>query len=357
MPRFQRFKWVAWADAALAAWKVDQPDVLAVDTETTGVEFYDEVFCGTVSWRAADGELKSWYFETAEADTRDQLREIIVGTHKWICHNAKFDWQKLIFAGVIDRDELDRHELHDTQTNFMLLDENSPKGLKKLAVSVLKHKDVINVPTKSGKNKGKDRWLPREEYVLGEARKKLGLTKKDGYHLLPRQLLVPYAMRDTDFTLRLHEILYPQLAKRDPRLVEIYHESMQRKSDLLDMEAGGLALDLPYLEQAASELGVKVMETWQGVIDKAGFDLNPNSPDQIKAAFEKRGVYLADTQADTLEKLTDPLAVALLAYRDVKKIHDYLRELKRIQRDGIAHPNFNDDGAKTGRMSSGKDAG
>jgi hypothetical protein len=356
MPRFQRFKWVAWADAALAAWKVDQPDVLSVDTETTGVEFYDEVFCGTVTWRA-DGVLKSWYFETAEADTRAQLREILHGTYAWVGANMKFDLQKMILDGITTRPELELHEIHDVQTQFMLLDENAPKGLKKLAVSVLKHKDVINVPTKSGKNKGKDRWLPREEYRLGEARKKLGLTKADGYHLLPRVLLVPYAMRDTDFTLRLHEVLYPQLAKRDPRLVEIYHESMQRKIDLLDMEADGFGLDLPYLEQAASEKGVEVMETWQGVIDKAGFDLNPNSPDQILKAFAARGVHLEDTQADTLEKLTDPLAVALLAYRDVKKIHDYLRELKRIQRDGIAHPAFNDDGAKTGRMSSGKDAG
>jgi DNA polymerase I-like protein with 3'-5' exonuclease and polymerase domains len=357
MPRFRSFRWEAWAEAAYLAWREDRPTILAVDTETEGVEFYDAAFCGTVTWRSPYGALRNWYFEFAEADTRAQLREILLGTHAWVGANMKFDLQKGILEGVFTRTELDLHEIHDVQTQFMLLDENSPKGLKKLAVSVLKHKDVINVPTKSGINKGKDRWLPREEYILGEVRKKLGLTKKDGYHLLPRQVLVPYAMRDTEFTLRLHEVLYPQLAKRDPRLVEIYHESMQRKVDLLDMEADGFGVDLEYLEQAASDKGVEVMETWQGVIDKAGFDLNPNSPDQILKAFASRGVHLPDTQADTLKKLTDPLAVALLAYRDVKKVHDYLRELRRIQRDGIAHPNFNDDGAKTGRMSSGVSEG
>lgn len=348
---------MAWADVALAAWRTDRPDVLAVDTETEGVEFYDDVFCGTVTWRRPDGEPSSWYFETAEADTRAQLRAILVNTRVWVCHNAKFDWQKLILDGVIDRAELDRHELHDTQTIFALLDENSPKALKKLAVSVLKYRDVINVPTKSGKNKGKDRWLPREEYLVGKVREKMGLKKEDGYHLLPREVIVPYAMRDTDFTLRLYETLYPRLEKRDPRLVELYAESMERKLHLLDMESDGLGLDLPYLEETASEKGVEVMEAWGDVTTKAGFELNPNSPDQIKAAFANRGIYLENTQADTLEKLTDPLAVALLAYRGVKKIHDYLRELKRIQRGGIAHPNFNDDGARTGRMSSGKNAG
>jgi len=98
--------------------------------------------------------LRSWYFELAEDNDFSEpayqlysLREILDRTPNWVCHNAKFDWQKLILCGAIEREHLDAHTLHDTQTQFVLLDENSPKGLKKLAVSVLKHRDVVNVPT------------------------------------------------------------------------------------------------------------------------------------------------------------------------------------------------------------------
>jgi len=57
MPRFKRYKYDWWADAAAIAHRADQPTTIAVDTETTGGEFYDEVFCATVSWRSPEGVL------------------------------------------------------------------------------------------------------------------------------------------------------------------------------------------------------------------------------------------------------------------------------------------------------------
>jgi hypothetical protein len=46
-------------------------------------------------------------------------------------------------------------ELHDTQTMYVLLDENGRKGLKHLAATVLKVDDTIEVEVKSGPNKGR----------------------------------------------------------------------------------------------------------------------------------------------------------------------------------------------------------
>jgi DNA polymerase I-like protein with 3'-5' exonuclease and polymerase domains len=129
---------------------------------------------------------------------------------------------------------------------------------------------------------------------------------------------------------------------------------MKLKRVLLRMEADGFALDVPYTEEKASEYGVRVMEKWDRVVTLVGDpDFNPRSPDQVKAAFARRGVTLENTKADTLTELDDELATALLEYRDDFKIHQtYLLGLLREQRNGVIHPNFNDDGARTGRMSS-----
>jgi DNA polymerase I-like protein with 3'-5' exonuclease and polymerase domains len=355
MPRLREFRWAAWSARAWETWKNDQPSILAVDTETTGLGFYDEPFGATVTWRRPTGELSSWYFELGRPDTKGDLRAILGHTPTWVGHNAKFDAQKLILAGVIDRAELDKHELHDTATQFHLLNENERKGLKHLAVIVLNYDDTIEVEIKSGKNKGQKKLVPKEQYKLNAVRRKLKLTKDDGYHLLPREILVPYALRDTEFTLRLHETLWPRLQREGEDVLDWYALEMQLVLDLLDMEADGLGLDMPYLDKTSSEWGVKVMNLNTRLVKLVGRDdFNPNSQPQLMAAFTARGLKVEDTQAKTIEKIDDDLVRTLLEFRGAYKVYKtYLRAMQDDQRGGILHPNFNPTGARTGRLSSG----
>lgn len=359
MPRLREFRWDAWALAAIRAFIEDEPSIIAIDTETTGLGFYDEPFAATLTWRGKSGELRSWYFDLEDPENRDVrimwLRDILVGAPAWVFHNAKFDLQKLELIGAIDADTLERVELHDTQTAYMLLDENSSKRLKDLAVRILGYDDTIEVEVKSGPNKGTMKRVPKEQHRLNATRRKLGLKKEDGYHLLPREVLIPYALRDTEFTLQLHEILQPRLAaKEDEALLKLYRDSMRLKRALLRMEADGFNIDVPYTERMASEYGQKVIEGWAQIVELVGNeDFNPRSPAQLKRAFKARGIELEDTQEKTLAELDDELARALLQFRSDSKIHTtYLLALLREHRDGRMHPNFNDDGARTGRMSS-----
>jgi DNA polymerase I-like protein with 3'-5' exonuclease and polymerase domains len=172
---------------------------------------------------------------------------------------------------------------------------------------------------------------------------------------LPRDILIPYALRDTECTLQLFEELMQRFGKvGDPALLRVYKDAMQLKRVLLRMEADGFTLDVPYVEQTASEYGIRVMEKWDRIVALVGDpDFNPRSPMQVLAALERRGLTLEDTQEKTLRGLDDDLARALLDYRSDFKIHTtYLLGLLREHRDGRIHPNFNDDGARTGRMSS-----
>lgn len=365
MPRLREFRWGSWAEWAYTRFRADADAnptgmTVAIDTETSGVGFYDEPFAATLTWRGPDGSLRSAYFDLEDQQGRAQrvqlLRNILMGlSTRWIFHNAKFDIQKLILAGVFTLEDIQSKEIHDTQTLYVLLDENGRKGLKHLAATVLKVDDTICVEVKSGPNKGTFKRVPKEEHKLSAVRRKLKLKKDDGYHLLPREVLVPYALKDTEFTLLLFEKLKPQLeALGDPRLLELYDEFMQLKLVLLDMESDGFDLDIPYLKCITSEYGVKVMEGWEKIVKLTGNpDLNPQSPDQIKAAFAKRGVKLDSTAVDVLRDVDDELAGALLQYRHDKKLHTtYLIKLMAEQRDGRAHPNFNEDAARSGRMSS-----
>lgn len=357
MPRLREFRWSRWASFAVDAFAEDKPALIAIDTETTGVGFYDEPFGATVTWRnPAGGELSSWYFElTGEqsGEIAHDLGLILSRTPTWVGHNLKFDLQKLVLAGVVIDHMIDTRELHDTQTMYHLLDENDRKGLKYLAVKVLGYDDTIDVEIKSGPNKGKFKQVPREEHRLATVRRKLKLKKEDGYHLLPREALIPYALRDTEFTLALYEKLLPQIDQRGLR--EWYETEMKLTRVLHDMEAVGLDLDIPYLEETASAYGVTVMQQWQEVVKLTGNpDLNLNSPAQLTEVFRTRGLHLESTAAAELKKLDDPLAAAILAYRDTFKLYKtYLKGLLEEQRDGCVHPSFNPTGARTGRLSSG----
>jgi DNA polymerase I-like protein with 3'-5' exonuclease and polymerase domains len=339
VPRLKRFKWDAWAD--WTATGLLGADVVAVDTETTGLGWHDEPFCVTLTWRdAKNGRLRSGYIDL-EAPRRVgriyKLGRILECANIWLFHNAKFDLQKLLLIGAIDEDAIAHKTIEDTQTIYHLLDETQRKALKILA------KRILNEHT-------------NEDEVLKRVRRKLKLRKDDGYQHIPREYLIPYALKDTEFTYRLWEVGKAELeGLNDPALLDLYRREIELTKVLLRMEANGLALDMDYLAETTSEYGGKVMQGWADIVELVGIPyFNPQSPAQIKEAFFVRGVELDSTGAEILKGLDDELARMLLQYRSDKKIHTtYLKALMDEQRDGIVKPWFNPTGARTGRMSSG----
>lgn len=358
MPRIREFRWGRWASFAHAAFWLDKPSVIAIDTETEGLGFYDQPFAATVTWRTPAGELTSWYFELADPEVQSDLRNILRNAPTWVGHNLKFDLQKMRLAGLVTDQMLEGRELHDTQILYHLLDENGRKGLKHLAVTVLGYDETIEVEVKSGPNKGTTKRVPKQEHHLNAVRRKLKLTKDDPWSLLPREVLIPYALMDTEFTLRLYETLRPKVEALGEDVWAWYQTEIELTRTLLAIEEEGMALDVEYLETTASEYGVRVMEGQAKIAQLTGNpDLNPNAPQQLLKAFAERGLNLETTAVAELKGLDDELAVAVLAYRDDLKLYKtYLRGLLSEQRDGVAHPNFNQTGARTGRMSSGSAA-
>lgn len=347
MPRIKQHRWDEWAHHFWQQLMRDRPKVIAVDTETSGLAFHDQAFCVTMSWHPdpESPEIRSAYFDTDDAtDTgelgnvtsrRMMVRELLGLADTLVFHNAKFDLQKLELDGMLP----EGFTIEDTQTIFNLINENERKALKILA------KTQLGMET-------------NEDERLKKVRKAYGLTKEDGYYHLPREVIIPYAMMDTEITLRLYDKLRPALDTMiayDPKVADVYAEEIAVSETLRRMEARGFKLDLEYLTRMTEQYGVQVMEKWQGIVKLVDNpEFNPNSPKQVKEAFAARGLELADTQAKTLERLDDQLAVQLLDYRSDAKIHStYLTSLLSEQVDATVHPWFNPTGARTGRMSSG----
>lgn len=355
MLRNLRFRYTEWARYTTERLLADSPSLVAFDTETTGLGYYDQPFGATLSWRSPTGELRNGYYdlESDESGVRKAaLNQALLACPAWVGHNLKFDLQKGMLHGIFGWDDIHARTMHDSQTLFFLLDENSPRGLKPLAVKYLGLDDTITRVYKSGKQKGQSYTKSKQDYKMELERKRLGLTKDDGYHLLDRKVLIPYALADTDFTLRLYELFYPKVAKLD--LLDVYRDEMDSAEVFLRIEEDGMNLDMEYLREKASEYGIRVMTLLTELVRESGrADFNPGSWQQIQAYYKKRGIHIENTQATTLTGLDDDFARKLIAYREDSKTHKtYLLGLLKDQRDGLAHPWFNPLGARTGRTSS-----
>jgi DNA polymerase-1 len=137
-------------------------------------------------------------------------------------------------------------------------------------------------------------------------------------------------------------------------------------SVLARMEARGVRLDVPYLEEMGESVRDRMAALHAEVFRHAGQEFNLNSPPQLRAIlYEQLGLQPGkrtpkgelSTDASVLEKLRDahPIVDALLSWRELDKLNStYLEALPKLvdEKDGRLHTSFNQTVAATGRLSS-----
>lgn len=257
-----------------------------------------------------------------------------------VFHNAKFDMQKLIRAGLLDRSKIKPENFDNTETLAHLVNNHWKLRLKGLAKQLL---GMAN----------------DEEQALAAARRQTKhptenrkLRKSDGYHLLPREVVVPYAAADAEMTILLYAFLAGVLPKE---LVDFYLFEKEGELAFLDMEAGGFQVDLDYCEEQAKSLRGQQLRLELSMRRLVGIeDFNPRSNPQIKEAFTKRGMERESYNKQSLATMADDrLAALLIEYRDINKKIEYFEAILEEQENGVLHPNFRYNGTSTGRTSSG----
>lgn len=357
------------------AWLTDRPEVVAFDTETTGLEYHDTPFCVTVAWDGILG-VEAHYLELVKHDAREIAQTILGQARLLIGHNIKFDLQKVGLVDLYDWRQLTPEQFEDTEGIAHLDNEHRPKGLKPLAVEVLGYDDTIEVMYADAVKREREgrpttRLVSREKYELDRVRRKLGLTKDDGFHLIPRAVLVPYAIKDAEFTLGLWKTLRLNIAAFDD-LSSLYDQERELTLVFRDSEEHGLGVDEEYVASMVKEYGRRIAQhelkieaivgkpVRTGKIPPKERDqfFNPASSDEIAKFFKARGFDRESYDEENLTGINHPLAPALLEMRgDAKLLTTYFRPLQKGTRKGVFHPSIRQHGTVTGRTSSGKERG
>ena len=307
-------------------------DLLAIDTETTGVGWHDEAFMisiATQEWsHVYDKRLcehgKEW------DETVETVSTMLIDCDKIIMHNAKFDIQKLCRLGIPF--SVFENKFEDTQALAHLINEQQSTSLKYLARTVLGEETD-------------------EDEVLKVWRRKNKIKKEEGYEPIPHEILAPYAAKDAKFTLRLYEVLWNRMPKD---LQALYDIEKSLTISLLGIEARGLKVNRDYVKQQRQEYGDKIYQTKARIAKLSGAEFNPQSPAQVLEALEVRGITVKKTDKATLASVDDELASLIVELREANKIKTtYFDAMYEEAKDGILHPNFRQHGTRTGRMSSG----
>jgi DNA polymerase-1 len=335
--------------------KLASAPAIAFDTETTGTDPQAAELVGlAVGWETKTFEVSqtskvsSIYIPVQHFDVtglpwetvRAALQPIFADpkTPK-VAHNASYD------LGVLARYGLNvAGEVVDTMVAEWLIDPGSRSlGLKDLAWTRLK---VEMTPIST---------------LIGTGKNQITMDK------VPAETAGTYASADAAMTLRLAELLLPELAQKG--LTSLFRDlEMPLVPVLVAMEAAGVKVDVPFLRQMSVDLTRRLRELEKEIQQIAGYAFNVNSTQQLAdVLFGKLGLPTEglkktqagsySTAADVLEGLRGRHEIIdlILEQRQLSKlIGTYVDALPGLvnPRTGRLHTSFNQAGAETGRLSS-----
>lgn len=315
-------------------------EVIAVDTETTGVT-HDDVIVGYsitcpkadqhfyVPFRHQTGE-KMLSAEICMYAIRPFLEDSRVLK---VLHNVKFDHEKFLY----DEYSINMVNFVDTMILMYVLNENEESyALKKLA-------------TKYGKHFGFPDPSDTYEDLFG----------KGGFENTPLNVAYIYACKDTHLTWNLYQWQLENL-KKQPKLWHVAFDiEMPLIPVLLKMHYRGFNLDMEYAEKYLLELQEQINKMEEELAEYFP-DINLNSNQQL-AEYLYGTLKLPDNHngsvdKDALKELADEYegVKILLEYRKLTKLKStYIEPLpQKVWDDGYLHGEINQMGTKTGRLAS-----
>ena len=175
-----------------------------------------------------------------------------------------------------------------------------------------------------------------------------------------------YAAEDADITLRLKNVLEPQLKEVGAESL-FWDIEMPLVKVLADMELNGVLLDTESLNEIECTFTERMQQYERHAFELAGEEFNISSPKQVgeilfgkmkivdKPKKTKTGQFV--TSEEVLLQLKDkaPIVEDILNYRGMKKLlGTYVEALPKLinPRTGHIHTSFNQAVTATGRLSS-----
>ena len=174
-----------------------------------------------------------------------------------------------------------------------------------------------------------------------------------------------YACEDSDFTLQVHQRLWPRLQAEAP-LRAVYALEIACSEVLYRIERHGVLIDAATLARQSHELGLRLVELEARAHALAGQPFNLASPKQLgEILYDRLGLPVLkktatgarSTDEEVLEKLAEdyPLPAQILQHRSLAKLKGtYTDKLAALAhpRTGRVHTHYAQAVAVTGRLSS-----
>lgn len=310
--------------------------IIAIDTETTGLDVYVDVIVG-ISLTFPNRDIHYYIPIKPTEDERALDSDITLQTIKPLIESK--DVKKVLHNASYDKAMFERHGIEmngldwDTMTAMKLLNENEMSfQLKHLATKYL------------------DEPSDTFEELFGRNAK---------FATVPLDVALVYAAKDTELTWRLYQFEIEHLSKMPSVLQYLRDVEIPLIEAVYAMERTGFVIDTEYATTYGAQM-TKDLENMEEQLHEILGDININSGQQLKPVIEKIvGEKLDNLDAKkTLKPLSRkfPEIKLLLEYREIKKLYStYISVLpeKIHPVTGRLHTRFNPNGARTGRFSSG----
>ncbi|AVI62357.1 DNA polymerase I [Halomonas sp. GFAJ-1] len=191
-------------------------------------------------------------------------------------------------------------------------------------------------------------------------------AKQLTFNQIALEQAAPYACEDVDITLRLQEILRPQV-EREGRLADVLDNLELPLINVLSrIERNGVALDAERLHAQSQQLESRIRELESQAFELAGREFNLGSPKQLgQILFEEQKIPVIkktpkgapSTAEAVLEELAldYPLPKVIMQHRGLAKLKStYTDKLPRLlnKATGRVHTSYHQAVTATGRLSS-----
>ena len=326
--------------------KASKAKTIAVDTETTGLDYMDTELVGiSLSYQAGEAYYIPLKHDDDSVDQIDldivlkELRPLLEdSSNKIIGQNIKFDRNVLAKYGV-DIASIK----NDTMMMSYVLDASATRhNLDALSSYYLNYKTSTF------------------EDVAGKGVKQITFDK------VPIEAATNYAAEDADITLRLYEELNPKLEGEDS-LNKLNDEIEIPLIEVLsEMEQNGAILNSKILNSQSKDLESRIKKLEGKAYQIAGEEFNLGSTKQLREIFFEKLKYRIIKKTPGGQPSTDEKVLAELAEEyELPKVlleHRTLSKLKSTYTDklpnqvsqstGKVHTSFHQAVTTTGRLSS-----
>lgn len=334
--------------------------MIAIDTETTGLFIHKGCRAFTISAACDKNKSYIWNFPVNPATREvtytpkvlDNFKSTIARHKRLVFHNANFDLQALVAAGIPLDYFFNNHDIHDTMVMSHAHYSPGPHGLKALGVTLLSFPEddekrlsvITQEAQKIAKKHGwfiasksnphptllgtQESWYKADYWVPAQIAKLLNYPEDHPW----RTICNEYAEKDAIRTLGIYYI-FQELMDADQ--LKAYDKARRLIQPILRMQYEKVTLLPDKLEEARKEFTTKQSLGLLRLQKLAGSrTFNPNSPKQLASVLFGKWDFKPEKISDAGNVSTDKNVLNKLLAESPKDSpgHIFLVELQKLRK-------------------------